>query len=59
MIQKSGEIRLIDFGYSTVISKEIENKKQRFCGTPYYFPPEFIQKKQIQGKQLLLKSSTN
>ena len=48
MIKKDGEIRLIDFGYSTIKSDN-STEKQRFCGTPYYFPPEFILKKEKKG----------
>jgi serine/threonine protein kinase len=49
MINKQGEIRLIDFGYSTINNAQV-NQKQRFCGTPYYFPPEFILKNPNQGE---------
>lgn len=41
-------VRLIDFGYSEVVSEQ-SNPTTRFCGTPYYFPPEFILKRAAAG----------
>ena len=41
MIKSDQSIRLIDFGYSEILPRN-QNKKVKFCGTPYYMPPEFI-----------------
>lgn len=50
MINQQGEVRLIDFGYSEFMSEE-SSPQTRFCGTPYYFPPEFILKRNKKGNQ--------
>ena len=40
---------LVDFGYSEIIPrpKGIEIK---YCGTPFYVPPEFIKKEKARGE---------
>jgi len=39
MIDENGHIRLIDFGFSKLLSKE---KTYTNCGTPVYLAPEVI-----------------
>lgn len=41
------QIKLIDFGFSTLFNKEI--KKKMFCGTPSYMAPEIVSKIPFKG----------
>jgi serine/threonine protein kinase len=43
--QKSGTVKLIDFGFSC-LSKE---RLKIFCGTPSYMSPEIVSKKEYYG----------
>ena len=43
MVLSNFNIRLIDFGYGVVLKSPNEYLK-KYCGTPYYMPPEMIQK---------------
>ena len=43
MIQQDHKISLIDFGYGKVITHKHE-LLIKYCGTPYYMPPEMIKK---------------
>jgi serine/threonine protein kinase len=49
MIDKNKNIRLIDFGFSTLIENKF-TKIMKFSGTPAYMPPEIIQKIPYDGK---------
>lgn len=42
---------LVDFGYSEKLPKP-KGQSIKFCGTPFYVPPEFIKKDTIRGKTL-------
>ncbi|MES1904660.1 MAG: signal transducing kinase of the PAK [Paramarteilia canceri] len=44
LISKEGQIKLSDFGYCAVLAKESE-KRKTVVGTPYWMPPEVIQRK--------------
>ena len=48
MIHKNLSIKLIDFGYGTVMMNS-EERFIRYCGTPYYMPPEMVQKLPYDG----------
>jgi MAP/microtubule affinity-regulating kinase len=52
MIRSNGEMRLIDFGFSEILPRE-SGSKPKFCGTPYYIPPEFLKKLNFHSKTLL------
>ena len=58
MISKNLSIRLIDFGYGTVLGHS-NQKLFKYCGTPYYMPPEIILKKGYDGKLCLILRKTN
>lgn len=45
LLTPSGEIKLIDFGFSTFV----KTKQTTFCGTPTYMAPEIIAKKEYEG----------
>ena len=49
MIRSDGRLKLIDFGFSEILPRNL-NENFRFCGTPYYYPPEFIRKIPYHGK---------
>ena len=49
MIHSDFSIILIDFGYGKVIKNE--KKLNRYCGTPYYMPPEMISGNSYDGKK--------
>jgi serine/threonine protein kinase len=49
IIQKDMSIKLIDFGYAVILNSKSE-KLKRYCGTPYYIPPEMINKTFYDGR---------
>ena len=49
MIKSNLTIKLIDFGYGNIL-KDPFQKFKRYCGTPYYMPPEMIKKIYYDGK---------
>ena len=53
MVLPNLRIKLIDFGYGEVI-KEANQLFKKFCGTPYYMPPEIIEKKSYNGTSLFI-----
>lgn len=42
MIKKSGQVQIIDFGFSEKLPKPY-SEMFHYCGTPFYLPPEFIE----------------
>ena len=44
LIDKTGHIKLIDFGLSKIY-KDMKEKMMTICGTPFYLAPEIIEKK--------------
>ncbi len=50
MIDKSGNAKLIDFGFVGLERKESQNYMQTFCGSLFYSPPEVLQKKPYIGQ---------
>ena len=52
MITEKGNIRRIDFGYGAIL-KNSTDRFIRYCGTPYYMPPEIILKKEYDGRLVL------
>ena len=48
MVRPDMSIRLIDFGYSEILPRN-HYKMIKFCGTPYYMPPEFIKNVYFNG----------
>jgi serine/threonine protein kinase len=53
MIHKDHSVKLIDFGYGQVILR-FPKLLNRYCGTPYYMPPEMIKKIPYDGKVWVL-----
>jgi serine/threonine protein kinase len=53
MVRPDKSVKLIDFGYSEILPRP-SNKIVKFCGTPYYMPPEFIMNKYFNGKFFFL-----
>ena len=53
MIRPDKSIKLIDFGYGEILPRK-PNTKLKFCGTPYYMPPEFIKNNYFNGILLLI-----
>ena len=49
MVKKDRTIRLIDFGFSEIISNN-NSQSFSFCGTPYFVPPEFLKKQPSKSK---------
>jgi len=47
MLDTSGNVKLIDFGFSTQIPNT--QKVKLFCGTPSYMAPEIVQKIEFCG----------
>ena len=52
MIRSNLDIKLIDFGFSEILPRK-KNEKPKFCGTPYYIPPEFLKKINYNSKHLI------
>jgi len=49
MVLEDLSVKIIDFGYGLVLNPT--NQRQiRYCGTPYYMPPELILGKEYDGK---------
>jgi serine/threonine protein kinase len=48
MIRSDGSIKLIDFGYSLNVNSP-KGSPSKFCGTPYYIPPEYLRKDATLG----------
>ena len=48
MVHPDLSVRLIDFGYGTVLAST-DQKFSRYCGTPYYMPPEVILRTPYDG----------
>ena len=49
VLDTKNRCKLIDFGFSEVLPRD-PSTKTKYCGTPYYLPPEFILKSKIDGK---------
>jgi serine/threonine protein kinase len=49
VIDKFNKCKLIDFGFSEVLPRP-SNAETKYCGTPYYLPPEFVTKEKLDGK---------
>ena len=49
MIDKSGNAKLIDFGFVGLERKESQNYMQTFCGSLFYSPPEMLKKEPYIG----------
>mmetsp|Transcript_1311 Transcript_1311/g.1385 ORF Transcript_1311/g.1385 Transcript_1311/m.1385 type:complete len:1268 (+) Transcript_1311:89-3892(+) len=47
LLDASGNIKIIDFGFATCMPKE--RKVKLFCGTPSYMAPEIVAKKEYAG----------
>jgi serine/threonine protein kinase len=47
LLDSKGNIKIIDFGFSTCIPNE--RKIKMFCGTPSYMAPEIVNKKEYSG----------
>jgi serine/threonine protein kinase len=47
LIDSKGNIKIIDFGFSTCIPNE--RKIKMFCGTPSYMGPEIVNKVEYSG----------
>lgn len=47
LVDDKGNIKLIDFGFSTHMPKE--QKTRIFCGTPSYMAPEIVSRKEYAG----------
>jgi len=50
LIDRSGHIKLCDFGLSRIVAKNRELRVKTSCGTPEYLPPEIILLKKDHGK---------
>jgi serine/threonine protein kinase len=48
MIRSNEDINLIDFGFSEIIKNDHKDQI-KCCGTPYYIPPEFVDKSTPHG----------
>lgn len=48
MVENDLSVRLVDFGYSELVPRP-KGKSPRYCGTPFYVPPEFIKKERNYG----------
>ncbi|CAD8160004.1 unnamed protein product [Paramecium pentaurelia] len=47
ILYSDGQVKLIDFGFSTLFSNSI--KKKIYCGTPSYMAPEIVTKQYYRG----------
>jgi serine/threonine protein kinase len=52
MVKSDLEVKLVDFGYSEVIPRP-KGKQTKYCGTPFYVPPEFIKQEPSRGIQFI------
>ena len=52
MVKDNLSVTLVDFGYSEVIPRP-KGIGVKFCGTPFYVPPEFIKKDKVHGEYIL------
>ena len=48
MIKKSGQIKVIDFGYSTILTSD-DQLITNYSGTPVYLAPEIVANKPFDG----------
>lgn len=48
MVRSDGTIKLIDFGYALNMLEQ-KGTPSKFCGTPYYIPPEYLRKESLLG----------
>lgn len=49
MVAPDLSVRLIDFGYGKVLRQSGE-RLSKYCGTPYYMPPEIIRREAYNGQ---------
>lgn len=49
VIGKCGAVKVIDFGYSTMLSRPDELVKA-YSGTPLYFSPEIVKQQPFDGR---------
>lgn len=49
MVRPNLSVKIIDFGYSEVLPRR-GDRALKFCGTPYYMPPEFIRNEHFEGE---------
>lgn len=49
MMRSDNKVQIIDFGHSEILPRP-EVRPMIYCGTPYYMPPEFINKQYFDSK---------